>query len=806
MRSILFYLTDITYKIENNKAVIYLFGKTKQGKRLIVKDENFKPYFYVLLNDENIINKIKNLIVEEGKVLSITPIKKNYLEKKITAYKITVNIPKSIPKFKKELKEWKEINKILEHDILFTRRYLIDKKITPMTLVRVEGEQVSEQAKVLTIKANKVEQDNEELLTNPKILALDIETYNPEGKNVNPDKNPIIMLAFKGENFEKILTWKRIKGKNIEVLNSEAEVLKRFKEIVEEQKPDIITGYYSDSFDLPYIKERANKYKIKLDFGTDFSELQIRGKNEKTAIINGIIHIDILKFVRRVMRTTLNTDTFTLDDVAQELLGSHKHDVPLELLAQTWDKENQEELKKFAEYNLHDAELCYQLCKKLLPNMLELVKIIGLTIFDVQRMSFSQLVEWYTIKQTKKFNELIPNKPDFYTQQERNKKRLHGAFVYKPIPGLYSDIIVFDYRSLYPSIIASHNISIGTVNQKKCKKQEKVPTEYSELTICKDKKGFLSVIIKELIEKRARIKRALKKEKTTLLQARSEALKLLANSFYGYLAFSAARWYCFEGAEATTAWARYYVKDVISKAKNKGFKVLYADTDSAFLLLENKSKKEAIKFCKEINKKLPGLMELEMQGYYPAGLFVGIKGASTGAKKKYALLEENGKVIVKGFETVRRNWSFIAKQVQKKVLDIVLKEKNTTKALNYVKKVVKELEENKIEKSKLIISTKLQKPIEEYESIGPHVVAAQLIQKKGYSVIPGIIINFIICKGEGRIRDKVKLPEEVKQEDYDGTYYINHHVIPGVDSIFTVLGINIKKELEEKDQTTLEQF
>ncbi|MBI4918703.1 ribonuclease H-like domain-containing protein [archaeon] len=806
MPNILFYLTDLTYKIENEKPVIYLFGRTKEGKRIIIKDTSFQPYFYLIVKEEQALEKIKKLVLEDAKIIKIEPAKKNYFEKEILVYKAEVNYPSSVPKFKDELKNWKEVERVLEADILFTRRYLIDKKLTPMTLVKVEGEQIRDQAKVPVFLAKKIYQDDENSIIQPKILALDIETYNPEGKKMNPDRNPIIMLALKGEKFEKVLTWKRIDGKNIDVLNSEADLLQRFKEIIEEEQPDIITGYYSDGFDLPYIRARADKYKIKLDLGWDFSELSIKGRTEKTAEIKGIIHVDILKFIRRVMRTTLNTDTYDLESVSQELLGAHKHEVHLDLLAQTWDKEDKKQLKVFAEYNLHDSELCYQLCNKLLSNMLGLVKIISLPLFDVQRMSFSQLVEWYTIKKAQEFNELIPNKPGFYTQQERNKKRLHGAFVYKPIPGLYSNMVVFDYRSLYPSIIASHNISIGTVNGENCKEKETVPTEYGEAYVCKDKKGFLSVIIGEIISRRAEIKDALKKKPDSFLKARSEALKLLANSFYGYLAFSLARWYCFEGAEATTAWARYYVQDVIKKAKDSGFKVLYADTDSAFLLLENKTKKDALKFCEDINEKLPGLMELELQGYYPSGLFVGTKGTGTGAKKKYALLDENSKVIVKGFETVRRNWSFIAKEVQKEVLDIILKEQNKQKALKYVKETVKSLEKNQTEISKLIISTQLQKPIEEYESIGPHVAAAQILEKKGESVVPGMMLKFVICKGEGKIRDKVKLPEDVKQEDYDGDYYIEHQIIPSVETIFTVLGIDVQKELKEKDQKTLGDF
>ena len=102
-------------------------------------------------------------------------------------------------------------------------------------------------------------------------------------------------------------------------------------------------------------------------------------------------------------------------------------------------------------------------------------------------------------------------------------------------------------------------------------------------------------------------------------------------------------------------------------------------------------------------------MELGYEGFYPTGIFVSAKIGPFGAKKKYALLSEAGTLKIKGFETIRRNWSLIAKDVQEKVLEIVLKENDTGKALEYVKNVVSDLKNKKIMLSKVIIHTKLQK-------------------------------------------------------------------------------------------------
>ncbi|RLE47365.1 hypothetical protein DRJ25_02585, partial [Candidatus Woesearchaeota archaeon] len=755
--------------------------------------------------------KIKVVESKKGdvvfKVTGVEEIKTNLIEKPVTAYKVFTNLPKAVPVLKSIIRNIPEVKGVYEYDILFVRRYLLDSGLVPFTLCSVECEPVQEKSKVPVFEAESFKQL--ESLPKPRILSVDIEVYNPLGRHIDMDKFPIIMIALYSENFKRVLTWKRFKTeeKYVEFLQSEADMIQRFKELVEEFRPDIITGYNSDSFDLPYIKVRAKKYKLKLDLGLDFSELGVDQRGIVRSFITGIVHVDIFRFIRRVLGRALDTDVFTLDAVSEELLGERKHDVDLDSLAKHWDSAS-DELSVFAKYNLQDAKLTYMLLEKVFPNMIEFIKMIGLPLFDINRMSFSQFVEWYCIRQAKLLNQIIPNKPGYYLEQQRMRDRIKGAFVFEPKPGLYDDIVVFDFRSLYPTIIASHNISSGTLNCDCCRGKNEIKTERGTFWFCRKKKGFLSGIIEDLITRRARIKEIMKREKgDILLKARSMALKLLANSFYGYLAFSSARWYCIECAESTTAWARKYIHKVIDSAKEEGFNVLYSDTDSVFLQLKGKSKEDALKFAEDINKELPGLMELEFENFFKAGIFVSVKHGEGGAKKKYALLDEQGHIKVAGFESVRRNWSFIAKEIQQRVIDILLRENDVEKAKAFLKDAVKKLRNHDVGVDKLIIHTQLSKNIEQYESKGPHVAAAQRMKDLGLDVFPGMIIRFVVVKGKGLIRDKVKLPDEVSQDDYDPEYYVQNQIIPGVDRIFAVFGIDIKDVVsKEGEQSTLASF
>ena len=138
--------------------------------------------------------------------------------------------------------------------------------------------------------------------------------------------------------------------------------------------------------------------------------------------------------------------------------------------------------------------------------------------------------------------------------------------------------------------------------------------------------------------------------------------------------------------------------------------------------------------------------------------------------------------------------------------NIILKENNPDKALKYVKKIIGELRKNEVDLKDVIIHTRLQKEIDDYDSIGPHVAIAKIMKQKGINVGPGSVIEFIITKNGKKIRDKARLPDEVTKKDYDPDYYINNQVVPSVEKIFEVLDFTKDDLLEKKEQNKLDKF
>ena len=810
-----FYPFDIKYDDNEEKIVVY--GYTKEGEKVIVVDNSFHPYFYAVISPEDkesVINSIKNLKVivgeKEALIKKIEEYQSHLVGRDVTTLKLTFNTYSEMKHFFEPIKRISGVSELLETDIPIHRRYLIDKRFKMFTRVRVEGEKVKSTSPNtnFTILADVIEETNSELIENPKIMAVDIETYNPIG-NPRPEKDPILMISISTNyGFNKVISWKKCDEMQdfVEVVESEMDVLLRFEDIIKNENPQIIVGYNSDNFDFPYINERAKKYKLNLKLGVDNSKLKITKRGiGKAAKIIGIPHIDLFIFIRNILGPTLKTETYNLNAVADELIGEKKVEgFHWTEMSKMWDNGG-DDLKKIFEYSMKDAEITLKLMEKLFNLIAEMTKIVGQTPFDVSRMTYGQCVEWFLAKNAHDFKELIPPKPLGHFVSDRQAKSYEGAYVHKPEVGLFENIVVYDFRSLYPSIIVSYNICPTTLFCDCCKVGFETPEiNGKKYSFCKEKKGFIPQLLENLINRRIRIKEIIKKlpkndEDYKILSARSYAIKTIANAMYGYLGFARSRWYCWECAASITALGRHYITKVISEAESKGFSVLYADTDSLFISLKNKSLEDSKKFIKEINSSLPEMMELDFQGFYSRGVFL--------AKKRYALSDTLGNLTIKGLEWVRRDWSKIAKETQIAVIKSILVDGSKEKAIRITRDTIKKLKEGKIPIDEVTIYTQLTRKIEDYESIGPHVSAAIKAKEKGYTFEPGQIIKYIIVKGSGSISDKAFILEDVldRKLEYDPEYYINNQVIPAVEKIFEAVGIS-KDELLGKVQTKLGGF
>jgi DNA polymerase I len=572
-----FILLDIDYFTKYGKPVIRLFGKIPdEDKSIIALDKNFNPYIYILPLD------IKECIAElkEFKLPKIEKECKRDNGELKDFLKVTLEHPREIFKLEKEINELKSVEEVREYDIPFSRRYLIDKGLFPMSEVEVQGKILKwlPPNKTFIIELQNEPKHIKSDLPNFIILNFKIEACNPQGWP-QVSKDPIIMISFSSnQGFQKVFSTKKSSSDFVETVQSEKELLKKFIETIKSENPDIIAGYNSDKFDFPYIKGRADILGISLNLGVDGSKLKFIKVPKKAAVINGHIHIDLYRIVRR----HLQLNSHTLQNVYLKLFGDYKIDIPASEVYNCWIDDG-EKLEKLFRYSLEDVKVIGQIGEMMLPMSIELARIVGQSLFEIVRRGTGTHVKWYLIRKAYEFGHILPNEPGKF---ERN---VVGGYVEEPVTGLHENIFYFDFRSLYPSIIIAKNISPETLCENGDEETCHIAPEFG-YKFKKEPIGFIPTITSQILNDRIRIKSIMKEsanlEEKQVLNLRQEALKTLISTIYGLFNHPKYRWYCVEASEAITAWGRDYLKNAMKDAERHGLKVLYADTDGFFCCIK----------------------------------------------------------------------------------------------------------------------------------------------------------------------------------------------------------------------------
>ncbi|MFH1234845.1 MAG: DNA-directed DNA polymerase [Candidatus Diapherotrites archaeon] len=796
-------LLDADY-LAGAQSVIRLFFSTKQGK-LAVKDSSFEPYFYAMVsgNPEEAAKKIASMDFN-----GIKPKRADIADKKAIpggqpekVLKIVFNSTKGVKEARDQVRALPFVLHKREYDIPFAKRYLIDRDLEPLCEYEIEFD-----GKTLELESIKKKSD----ITPPlRIGAFDFETYSA-GNFSDPKKDPVLLASYVDDEEQVVFSEKKINQKYVVQAKDGKELLEKLIEKIRSKNLDIICTYNGDHFDFPYLLERAKRLGIKAGIGADNSEPKLIKKGlDQAFAVKGMQHVDAYPVLRSLSRFGIvNLIKFDLESVDKALFGEEKEKITAEQIVEMW--RTGKEIERLAEYNRRDSEVTHRLVKEYLPVYIEMGKLVHQTLFDASRSGASQLVEALLIRESFGQNVLVPNRPSDQDVRLRLMQTYKGGFVREPEKGLHENLAVLDFTSLHPTIMISHNISPDTVNceHTECKKNMS-PDKY---WFCTKRKGFVSSILEQLFSKRLELKKEMKSKKKesheySALFARQQALKILLNSFYGTLGFAHFRWYSRESAMAVTGWSREYVQWVANEADKAGFRTIYGDTDSSFIKIpEGKTKENVEEFLKKINSELPGVMNLELEGFYRRGIFVTKKSGESAAKKKYALIDYNGHLKIVGFEYVRRDWAGIAKETQRSVIEAILKEGNPEKAIEIVKKAIKDLKEGKAKKSELVIYSQIKKAIGSYESVGPHVAAAKKAIALGKPLDEGSMIGYIITRAGKSISDRAQLEEFVAEGNYDADYYIEHQVIPAVIKIIRELGYSEQDLIHGGKQSSLGAF
>ncbi|HOW29511.1 MAG TPA: DNA-directed DNA polymerase [archaeon] len=792
-------------KISKNAIFLDSFYKDNQ-LFVVLKTEkkeiypvDFYPYFY-LFSQESLTNE------------EITRLNIKDIEKKEKINKLIFNTVEDLVKTRNELLTSDFLPgknyKLYEYDIPFVSRFFLDKNLSNFC----EVECTIENQKIIDIKPTTKEK--------PKIkyCAFDIEVLVSKTlKFPEPGKDPIISISYfdsdktsavfflAGE--EVNLTEKQgeliTKFSNVHLFKSEREMIESFMEFIKEKEPDVVYTY-NGIFDFDYLKKAYNFITGKeFTFGNSHL-IYPKGKNKRVNL-EGIVHIDvyaIMKLLRYLQ--VFNYPKLDLNTLYSKLTGKKKLSLPPLDMREAYLSGD---YAKIIEYNLDDVYATQELAENYNQIVFEISEFINYPVSDLIFSSAGVMVERLFTKYYFNNKKIIPNKPTQETIGERQKFSFSGAFVKAPISGLHQNLAVLDFRSYHISLIISYNLSPETVDCPCCKEEPFVVLG-SHYT-CK-KKGFVPTLLEELLALRSKYKeeaKTLPKESTEYreMYAKQYALKIFLASTYGYMGFAGARWYSRPTLEIMYSLVRSKIQETIKDLENLGYRVVYGDTDSCFIEFRNIEKlKEDLK---NLNASLPKAMTLELEDIYQSGIFVQSRDKDRAAKKKYALLDYNGNLKIKGFEYVRHDWCPLVKETQKEILKIILKEKDPKKALKFLQLVISDLQKKEIPNSKLIIQTFVHKSLESYKTLNPAMSAVKNAKDKGKKFKVGDLVEYIVTEKAGKtISEKSQIAEFVKEKDYDSEYYINNQLIPALLPIMEEIGVTKDELITNTKQKGLGEF
>ncbi len=789
-----FYLLDNTYEVVGGEPHVIIWGITRDGRRVLLRDRRFRPYFYAILNEnadvDEIAKRIKHLSDPKSPIIGIEPVARKFFGKPVRALKVTTVIPEYVRKYREKVRGIPGVAEVVEADIRFSMRYLIDHDLKPcgwhIAVVREVPKKPIYRVYAEYEVVGDIKNIEDTSQPNLRITAFDIEVYASAG-TPKPDRDPVIIIGVMDNVAGEVIQFKAEDKTDHRVIGEFIDYMKNFD-------PDIVIGYNSNGFDWPYLIDRSKHLGLKLDVGRRIGSIP-RTSTYGHISIAGRLNVDLYDFAEEIPEVKVKT----LENIA-DYLGVMKKDERILIdyidIPRYWDDPSKRKI--LLKYNEDDVVSTYGLGEKFLPFAIQLSNITGLPLDQVGAASVGFRLEWYLMREAYRYGELVPNRV------ERPYESYRGAVVLKPVKGIHEYIAVLDFSSMYPNIMIKYNVGPDTiVRGEKCD-----PNKHNiapEVGHCfrKEPEGFFKRVLQTLLSVRKKLKSEMKKYPPTsyeyrVLNERQKAVKVLANATYGYMGWVGARWYCRECAEAVTAWGRQTIKTAIKMAEELGLKVIYGDTDSLFVTYD---KEKVEKLIKRIEEELG--FEIKIDKVYKRVFF-------TEAKKRYVGLLEDGRIDIVGFEAVRGDWAEIAKEVQEKITEILLKERSIEKAVDYVRKVVADLKAGKIPLEKLVIWKTLSKRPEEYTVDAPHVVAARKLIRAGIKVSVNDKIGYVIVKGGGKVSSRAEPYIFVKDAKLiDPEYYIDHQIIPAAMRILRYFGVTetqLKKTATTAGQRSLFEF
>lgn len=576
-------------------------------------------------------------------------------------------------------------------------------------------------------------------------------------------------------------------------VENERDLLLALNDTIKSLDPDILVGWNVINFDFKILVERAEVCKVKLNFSRDESEVTWRqGRNDSNQSFVNIAGRVVIDGIDALKTATYQFDSFSLESVSQTLLGKGKKTDNVDNRLAEIKHDFIHNKVKLARYNLQDCHLVLEIfdVSNLLDYLILRSQITGLEL-DRMGGSVAAFINLYLPK-LHRAGYVAPNRP------LDGGLASPGGYVMNSSPGLYKNVLVLDFKSLYPSIIRTFKIDpLGLIEG--LEHPENAIPGFRQAMFSRDK-HFLPEIITSLWAQRDDAKR--NKD-----AARSQAIKILMNSFYGVLGSGGCPFYDTRLASSITLRGHEIMQTTAKWIEDQGYKVIYGDTDSTFVWLEQQiSSEEAQDIGHQLERlinsrwqqklasefELECHLEIEFETLFETFLMPKIRGSELGSKKRYAGLKyiegKNPELIFKGLETVRSDWTVLAKTFQRKLYELVFAKQDVKPFLIKTINAIKAGEHDQ----QLVYRKRLRQKLNQYiKNVPPHVKAARLADQQ--NELQGKPLRY---QNKGWINYVITLagPQtiEYKTDRLDYEHYIEKQIKPIAEGILPFVDLSFE--------------
>lgn len=807
---------------------IRLFGVTEEGFSVCAFVSGFEPYCYARISDdvtrEFMTTLLRNRDIHVKRVEIVDDWKSlmGHSDECQRFAKITVEKPGEIPALRNVLVDQNFAP--YESNVPYLLRFMIDGKVTGCQWLRLRSPRKPTKTRCsmeIFCDFGEIRPVEKSKIAPLRILATDIECQGRKGHFPCADHDPVIQIScvvgvmgaaeeISHQTIFTLDTCAPINGARVVCAQSENELLMNWSKYICEVDPDVITGYNTQNFDIPYLLNRAKKLVGFADFGrvvgvpakmknTTFSSAQYGKRENVETTVTGRVMFDLLPYMIRNHKLS----SYSLNSVCSEFLGQQKEDVHHSIISEL-QMGNDEDRRRLAVYCLKDSALVIKLVNKLsvLINYVEMARVTGVPLdFLVSR---GQQIKVFSmlLRRCRENKLLVPVSP-----KGGDNVPYEGATVIEPKKAFYeTPIATLDFASLYPSIMQAYNLCYSTlIPESRARTMD--PSQYEKSPKCADgyyffvktKKGLLPQILEDLLAARKQAKKDMKNATDPMEKAvqngRQLALKVSANSVYGFTGATVGQLPCLPIASAVTAYGRQLLLETKAYVEREyeGAEVVYGDTDSVMIKFGLDEMEDVMKRAEEaasaVSQIFPKPVKLEFEKVYFPYLLMN--------KKRYAGLlwtnpEKADYLDAKGLETVRRDNCLLVRQLVDACLRKMIIDRNVPAALSHAKKIIGDLLQNKIDISLLVITKSLSKDTDskEYKAKQAHAELAKKMRVRDPGNAPSVgdRVPYVIVPGPkgAAAFEKAEDPVYVLENNLpiDSQYYLENQLYKPLKRIF----------------------